>query len=107
MQIEAYLFFFNVVPQHCHTFIPSVHKLPHSLRRNIFRLMSQPVAHNTFDLIITLTLRASRERFQGNKQVKVLGEITCDHLLQKFITILFITAETLLGRLDPPFLALE
>ncbi|KAL8184826.1 UNVERIFIED_CONTAM: hypothetical protein K2H54_030136 [Gekko kuhli] len=39
----------------------------------IFRLMSQPVAHNTFDFIDTFKHRASRERFQGTKQVKSEG----------------------------------
>ena len=33
--------------------------------------MSQPVAHNTFNFILTFKLCASRELFQGTKQVKV------------------------------------
>ena len=32
--------------------------------------------------------------------------VTCDHLLQKLITILFIKEEALLGQLDPPLLVL-
>ena len=31
--------------------------------------MSQPVAHNIFDFIVIFKLRASRELFQGTKQV--------------------------------------
>ena len=63
--------FFNVFSQHCHTLFPFVHKLPYSLGIKIFGLLSQPVAHNTFDFIVTFKLRASREGFQGTKQVKM------------------------------------
>ena len=48
-----------------------MHKLPYSLSIKIFRLISQPVAQNTFDFILTFKLSASRELFQGTKQVKV------------------------------------
>ena len=47
-----------------------MHKLLYSFSIKIFRLMSQPVAHNTFDFIVTFKLCASRKLFQGTKPVK-------------------------------------
>ena len=52
----ASFLFFSIVSQHCYRLFPSVHKLLHSLSIQIFGLMSQPVAHNTFGFMVTVTL---------------------------------------------------
>jgi hypothetical protein len=71
IQATALLLFFNIIPQHTDTFLPSWHKYKNSITVEIGFLQKQPFTNGHFHLFLTMESVTSQVLIQRPKQIEV------------------------------------